>query len=242
MAQEQLAANRTRATRHHTKHHDLLRGLLVCGHCGRRLVGLWTATSMGRYVCSARYPRATSWSCDGRSVSAALVEQHVWAYMQAVLSDPALLRARYEESRGDPAVEGREERERQRLERQVHAMEREVQRLIDAYQVGAIDLAELQERRRRSAEHQQVLRQRLGELQHQRQEREQELRLLQGLDGFCTSIRSALTEPSFAVKQKVLQLVVDRIIVEDTQLVIRHIVPTGPVRLQPRHHVVCTPR
>jgi hypothetical protein len=123
-------------------------------------------------------------------VSAALVEQHVWAYMQAVLSDPALLRARYEESRGDPAVEGREERERQRLERQVHAMEREVQRLIDAYQVGAIDLAELQERRRRSAEHQQVLRQRLGELQHQRQERAQELRLLQGLDGFCTSIRS----------------------------------------------------
>jgi site-specific DNA recombinase len=207
----------------------------VCGHCGRRLVGLWTATSKGRYVCSARYPRSTSWSCDGRSVSAALVEQHVWAYMQAVLSDPALLRARYEESRGDPAVEGREERERQRLERQVHAMEREVQRLIDAYQVGAIDLAELQERRRRSAEHQQVLRQRLGELQHQRQERAQELRLLQGLDGFCTSIRSALTEPSFAVKQKVLQLVVDRIIVEDTQLVIRHIVPTGPVRLQLRH-------
>lgn len=241
MAQEQLAANRTRATRNNTKHHYLLRGLLVCGHCGRRLVGLWTATSMGRYVCSARYPRSTSWSCDGRSVSVALVEQHVWAYMQAVLSDPALLRARYEESRGDPAVEGREERERQRLERQVHAMEREVQRLIDAYQVGAIDLAELQERRRRSAEHQQVLRQRLGELQHQRQEREQELRLLQGLDGFCTSIRSALTEPSFAVKQKVLQLVVDRIIVEDTQLVIRHIVPTGPVRLQPRHHLVCTP-
>jgi site-specific DNA recombinase len=166
MAQEQLAANRTRATRHNTKPHYLLRGLRVCGHCGRRLVGLWTATSTGRYVGSARYPRSTSWSCDGRSVSAALVEQHVWAYMQAVLADPALLRARYEDSRGDPAVEGREERERQRLERQVHAMEREVQRLIDAYQVGAIDLAELQERRRRSAEHQRVLRQRLGELQH----------------------------------------------------------------------------
>jgi len=34
-------------------------------------------------------------------------------------------------------------------------MEREVQRLIDAYQVSAINLAELQERRRRNAEHQQ---------------------------------------------------------------------------------------
>jgi site-specific DNA recombinase len=138
-------------------------------------------------------------------------------------------------------VEGREERERERIERQVDAMEREVQRLIDAYQVGAIDLAELQERRRRSADHQQVLRRRLGELQQQRREREQELRLLQGLEGFCASIRSALTEPSFAVKQKVLQLVVDRIIVEDTKLVIRHVVPTEPIRLQPRHHLVCTP-
>jgi site-specific DNA recombinase len=39
----------------------------------------------------------------------------------------------------------------------------------------------------------------------------------------------------------VLQLVVDRIFVEDTKLVIRHVVPTGPVRLQPRHHVANTP-
>jgi site-specific DNA recombinase len=241
MAQEQLAANRTRATRNNTKHQYLLRGLLVCGHCGRRLVGLWTAISKGRYVCSARYPRSAPWSCDGRSVSAVLVEQQVWAYRQEVLADPALLRARYEDSRGEPAVEGREERERQRLERQVHTMEHEVQRLIDAYQVGALDLAELQERRRRSAEHQQVLRQRLGELQQQQRERAQELRLLQGLEGFCASIRSALTEPSFAVKQNVLQLVVDRIFVEDTKLVIRHVVPTGPVRLQPRHHVANTP-
>ena len=133
-------------------------------------------------------------------------------------------------------MEGRGERERERIERQVDAMEREVQRLMTAYQVGAIDLAALQERRRRSADHQQVLRRRLGELQQQRREREQDLRLLQGLEGFCASIRSALTEPSFAVKQNVLQLVVDRIIVEDTQLVIRHVVPTEPIRLQPRHH------
>jgi site-specific DNA recombinase len=94
MAQEPLAANRMRATRHNTKQHSLLRGLLVCGRCGRRLIGLWTATSKGRYVCSARYPRSTPWSCDGRRVSAVRVEQQVWAYMHEVLADPALLRAR----------------------------------------------------------------------------------------------------------------------------------------------------
>jgi site-specific DNA recombinase len=237
MAQEQLAQNRARATRHNTQHEYLLRGLLVCGHCGRRLVGTWTAISHGRYLCSARYPRSAPWSCDGRRVSAALVEHQVWDYIKDLLADPHLLQARYEESRGDPAVIGRDERERARLERQVQALEGEVQRLIDAYQVGAIALTELQDRRRRIEEHRQVLTDRLQELHRQRHAREQEIRLLQGLEGFCASLREALADPSFAVKQKVLQLVLDRIIVEDTKLVIRHVIPIGPVGLQPRHHL-----
>ncbi len=35
------------------------------------------------------------------------------------------------------------------------------------------------------------------------------------------------------MKKKVLQLVVDRIVVEESRVVIQHVVPTGPVRLQP---------
>jgi hypothetical protein len=75
----------------------------------------------------------------------------------------------------------------------------------------------------------------------QRQEREQEIRLLQGLDDFCTSVQEALVDPSFDIKRKVLQLVVDRIIVEGTRLVVRHIVPAGPVRLQTEHFQSKTP-
>ena len=205
------------------------------------VVGTWTAISHGRYLCSARYPRTAPWSCDGRSVSAAVVEHQVWDYIKDLLAEPDLLRARYEESQGDPAVVGRDERERARLERQVQALEGEVQRLIDAYQVGAITLTELQDRRRRSEEHCHVLTDRLQELHRQHHAREQEIRLLQGLEGFCASLREALADPSFTVKQKVLQLVVDRIIVEDTQLVIRHVIPTGLVGLQPRHHDPQTP-
>ena len=38
--------------------------------------------------------------------------------------------------------------------------------------------------------------------------------------------------PSFIIQQKVLQLVVDRIVVEDSRVIIEHVIPTGPVRLQ----------
>ena len=38
--------------------------------------------------------------------------------------------------------------------------------------------------------------------------------------------------PSFTIQQKVLQLVVDRLVVEDSRVIIEHVIPTGPVRLQ----------
>jgi hypothetical protein len=40
----------------------------------------------------------------------------------------------YEEGHGDPAVDVRAEQERARLERKLTALDREVTRLIDAYQ------------------------------------------------------------------------------------------------------------
>jgi site-specific DNA recombinase len=69
MAQRQLAQNRARATRHNAQHRYLLRGLLVCGHCRRRLISVWGRVG-GRYICSARYPHHTPWTCNGRSLGA----------------------------------------------------------------------------------------------------------------------------------------------------------------------------
>ncbi len=77
-----------------------------------------------------------------------------------------------------------------------------------------------------------MLRERLAEIGKLRADREQEIRLLEGLDEFCESARASLVEPSFETKQQVLRLVVDRIVVEDSAITIRHVVPTGPVTLQ----------
>ena len=233
LAQEQLVANRVRATRNNTKHHYLLRSLLICGRCGRRMIGAWSSVSSQRYICSACYPRTSPGACDGRSVKADWVEEQVWSFVSGLLSDPALLRARYEESRGDPAVDAAAERERERLERKLSAMDREVARLIDAYQVGVIDLDDLKQRRDRVADHGRALRERLGEIQRQRREREQEIRLLEGLEGFCASICDALKEPSSEMIQKIVRLAVDRILAGDDRLVIKHIVPAMPFRLRP---------
>jgi site-specific DNA recombinase len=146
-----------------------------------------------------------------------------------------VLRMQYVQGRGDPAVDVRAEQERVRLERKLASLDREVTRLIDAYQAEVIDLTELAERRQRIEDQGRMLRERVREIEQQRTERSTELRLLEGVDAFCTSVRGAMEGPSFTIQQKVLQLVVDRIVVEDSRVIIEHVIPTGPVRLQTEH-------
>jgi site-specific DNA recombinase len=125
------------------------------------------------------------------------MEACVWAHVKAMLADPAVLQTQYAQGRGDPAVDVRAEQERVRLERKLAALDREVTRLVDAYQAEVIELTELAERRRRIDDHGRMLRERVREIARQRSERSAELRLLEGVDAFCTSIREAMEEPSF---------------------------------------------
>lgn len=234
LAQEQLVKNRERAPRNNKKHEYLLRSLLVCGRCGRRIQGAWHPSG-GHYICPNRYPRHTAWACDGRMVSVPRTDELVWEQVKKMLSDPELLKAQYQEGRGDPALSTREEQESHRIERKLAAMDRETRRLVDAYQAEVIDLGELKNRRQQVEDHGRMLRERLREMETARTDREQELRLLEGLEAFCKSVQGTLEEPTFEVRQKVLQLVVDRIVVEDSRLVIHHVMPVGPVRLRTDH-------
>jgi site-specific DNA recombinase len=246
LAQEQLKNNRHRASRNNKKHSYLLRSLLVCGCCDRRMTGRWTKKPGGYYVCKFRYPKGAPDSCEGRIVMANEIEPLVWEYVKELLSDSELLQARYEEGQGDPAVESTQEREKERIERSLKALEREIDRLIDAYQAEVIELWELKERRERIEEQGRMLKERIKEIEQRRTDREQELRLLEGVEEFLASVRAALKEPSFETKQKVLRLVVDRIVVEDSKVIVHHVVPTGPVHLQTERQLVnrgnCTPR
>ena len=68
-----------------------------------------------------------------------------------------------------------------------------------------IELTELAERRRRIEDQGRMLRERVREIVQHRTEQTAELRLLEGVEAFCPSVREAMEEPSFMVQQKVLQ-------------------------------------
>ena len=232
LAQEQLARNRQLAKRNNTGQSYLLTALLICNQCGRRMTGTADGDDQRRYVCSARYPRHARGACNSCSITAAPLEAQVRHWTAKLLSEPDLLRVHFEGSRGDLAVDGAGMREEAHIGRQLKMSERETQRLIDAYQAAAITLEELQERRQQIDDHGRPPRARRDEINRQHWQREQELRLLQGLDAFCDGIRDKLTNPPFETRQSVLRLVIDQVIAEEERLVIRHVVPTASVGSQ----------
>jgi site-specific DNA recombinase len=196
----------------------------------------------GRYECTRR--RATeppARRCHLRSVSQLDIEPVVWDHIAPLLQRPDLLVSYVrQQQEGDGPELTDPQRELKRLRRQRAALEREEQRLIDAYQVGALELDELKERRQRLREAGQQVQQREQVVATQLSKAQQAATLTETVTAFCERLRAQLAVPSFETRQKILRLVVERIIVTDEAIVIQHIIPgddTSRLHLRPSWQV-----
>jgi site-specific DNA recombinase len=242
LAREQLQRNKERAPRNNKKFDYLLKGLLVCGCCQLRMHGHAgiPATRIRRYLCSHKESHHAGSKCPNRTVQAEMIEDLVWQAVSDLLRNPQVLIEQYKQRQecdyGTP-----EQQEQQRLKRRLAGLGREGQRLIDAYQSGVIELADLKERRERIAEECQRLEERLNSLEQQKQGQQRQAALATTVEEFCRTISTALDNPSFETKQKILRLVVERIEFVEDQITIKHVIPISDVRLQRDQHSDTTP-
>jgi site-specific DNA recombinase len=125
--QERLALNQKRAIRN-ARHPEsvLLRGgYLTCGACGRVMSAREHKLRPAEYTC-ARGPRAGR--CPGCSIVAYRVDQDVWARIEAVLTEPEIIRKEVERLRtADPT-----KHEIAAIEAAVHDVERQQANLARA--------------------------------------------------------------------------------------------------------------
>jgi site-specific DNA recombinase len=232
-ALEQLRRNSVLSFRNNTRNDYLLRCLLTCRTCGLAMFGV-------THHATERHPEHRYYQCHGkdcvvrdrdrrcprRAVKADELEAAVWDHVKQLLNDPATLLAQFEAFAHQADQEADDSRAAERKwEARLRQLDREEQRLLDAYQGEAIDLAELKERRKQIAGRRQVL----------TTQREQQARLLAerhtarevwaDLKSFCERTRSRLEEATLADKQRILQLLIERVIVGDDTLEIRHVIP-----------------
>jgi site-specific DNA recombinase len=232
-AQDQLARNARLSYRHNTRHSYLLRCLLTCRSCGLAMFGVTQPSEGGRpprryyrcsgkdCTCSARERR-----CGQRMAEAETLEAAVWGHIQGLLSDPEALLAQFRDlARIDAEGDAGQRAEVQKLEAQLKRLEREEGRLIEAYQAEVISLEELGPRRRGLAERRQALTEQREHLARLRQEASSARAVLTDLTTFCDRIRSRLDGATLVEKQEILQLLIERVIVGEGSLEIRHVIP-----------------
>jgi site-specific DNA recombinase len=230
-AQAQLARNARLSFRHNTKYSYLLRCLLTCGLCGLAMFGRTHPAAPAHrryYLCHGKDAllSARAQSCPRRAIKAEELERVVWAHVTQLLSDPRQLLAQFQQfAQFTGAEEAQAQAEARRWALRRERLAREEARLLDAYQAEVITLAELAQRRQQLAQRRQALHE-----QHAQQERLWRNRLhaqevLEDLTAFCDRIQSRLAEATFADKQAILQLLIERIIVGEETLEIRHVIP-----------------
>ena len=191
-ASDQLARNSVLSFRNNTRNDYLLRCLLTCRTCGLAMYGI---TSYGRpgqkthryYKCHGKDTVARDRACRCTQTPAKVEELDaaVWGHVKALLEDPGSLAARFEELAGLSEARDDGRAAVQRWEVQLQRLGREEQRLVDAYQAGVLDLAELKARREQIQGRRHVLITQRDQEQRLQAERQKAKAVWSDLEAFC---------------------------------------------------------
>jgi site-specific DNA recombinase len=209
----------------------LLRRLIRCGHCGLSC-RVSTNTANPRrshyYVCpgTKKYFLIEK-RCSQRCIGADALDELVWEDVSTRLQDPDLVLEAYQECRihrrnGEGA--GLSE-QGQKLATQLKLANTEMTRLLDAYQAGAIELLELQKRRRLVAAKLDTLHREKELLEKMAREQKQEGDIRHDLEEFRALVSDRAQHSSFEDKQKLLRIVLDKVVVRDWRVDVHYNIP-----------------
>ena len=228
--QAKLDANQQSAARN-TRHEYLLRALVSCGTCRLSCGARQSAAGYRYYLCHGRTDAlraAQGQRCHSRYIPAGQLDELVWADLCALLTDPAQVTHALRRARGGAWLP-QELQARQQTTRQVLGqLDRQQQRLLDAYLAEVIALPELERKRQELDRRRDTLLAQQRQLEATAQQRLELAAVGNGIEAFCQTIRAGLATATFPQRRQLAELLIDRVIVTGDQVEIRYVLPTSP--------------
>jgi site-specific DNA recombinase len=231
LAQEQLEKNKRYAPRR-TMEPTLLQGMLVCQQCRYALYRTSTRTSkqkLNYYRCigSDGYRRLKGSVCTNRPVRQDYLDQFVWNEIIRLLEDPTLVQAeidrRREVARNADPLRKREEE----LHREQARLEKNVDRLVTAYQEGLVTLPQLRQRMPGLRKQAQCVELELQSLEMAAVDETRYLQLAETLTGFRKKLRVRAETLNVRERQQILQLIVKEVLIGADTITLRHSIPVS---------------
>lgn len=226
-----LASNKLTSMRN-TRHEYLLRTLVVCGQCGRRMECSHQKHSKGcsyeyfYYNCRRRDREV--WGahhCTAQRVRRDELDAVVWDAITTWVQSPRMLLHEVEAWRASRVGTEQMARDHARLQAADRRLRDQVERLVDGYQRGALSVDELKARRERIEASLDAVRARLEELAGQEMDRARIEQLGDDLEAFAATLRSGLDKLDFQDRQRLVRLLVERVVVTGDHVAIEHAIP-----------------
>ncbi len=230
-AQHRLDRNVQMARRNNTTYEYLLRGLVSCGQCRLTCGGRTLHPGYHYYFCRGRTDSlrlALGERCTARYAPAQALDELVWQDLCSVLREPALITHELARAQMGEWLPQALHARRQTLRDVLAQLERQQARLLDLYLAEVIEREEFERRRKEVAQSQHGFMQQLRQLDAQAQQHVNVAALAQGIEAFGQRIQPTLDQLTFAQRRQLVELLIDRVIVNDAQVEIRYVVPTGP--------------
>ena len=228
--QAKLAHNQQIASRNNTAHQYLLRALVSCGICNLSCTARQRPPDYHYYICQGKTDVVYSHlheCCPARYIPAHELDELVWQDLCEVLTHPEIIATALQRAHGGGWLPQELQSQRENLRRGQVALQNQLDRLTQAYLSGVIPLPEYQQRRADLDRKYQGLETQEQQLVQQVNRQGELAGLSASIDDFCCRVRSGLENASFEQKRKLVELLIDRVIVTDGDVEIRYVLPTN---------------
>ena len=233
LAQEGLEQNKRFSPRR-TVEPTLLQGMLVCNRCGYALYRTSTRTSkrtLYYYRClgSDAYRYFNERACENRPIRQDYLDEVVWKHVVRLLESPELIRSEITRRIKQIQDSSPTKRRKDAVEREITRIGKSIEKLLDAYQEGLLQVEELRRRMPGLRKRQEALKAELNSLEAASSNHKQFLRLAENIEDFLGRLRKTADSMSVRDRQKIIRLVVKEILVDLDTIKIMHSIPVSEV-------------
>jgi site-specific DNA recombinase len=240
---QKLSKNRSFARRNNKTNEHLLRALVSCGECMQASIAV--AKTFGKnndrkhryYVCSGKFNKAQSTpeqKCSSRYAPGEQLDEILWKDLWEVLSHPESITHALRRAHGGQWLPQELKARQENLRQGRAALGRQLERLTEAYLGEVIPLAEYHRRRKDLEQREEALAAQERQLQAQAHQRMELAGVACSIEDFCERVRGGLAEATFEQRRKLVELLIDRVIVTSEEVEIRYVIPTDPSSEQVR--------
>jgi site-specific DNA recombinase len=228
LVQQKLSHNRKFASRNNKSHRYLLRALVSCGACGRSSPARTSWDGRSYYVCRGHSEVAKEQRCRARHAPGARLDELVWEDLCEVLTHPEHAKHALRRAHGGEWLPQELKARLENVGKALAQTERQRERLLEAYLGGVLEIAEFERKRKELESRAEALLAQERQLESSARERAELAAIADSIEEFSERVRAGLADATFEQKRRLVELLIDRVIVNDEEVEIRYVVPTSP--------------